>query len=516
VPIGFWPFAEENPAQLALVDPEGREWSRGELLAECNRIAHGLKSLGLEKGDTVAAVLPNCAEFLALNLAITQIGMYLVPVNWHLAAPEVAYILNDSEAKVFIAHEQVAEIAAKAAADTKIPSRALLAIGDIDGFESFAKLIADQPGTLPMDRLAGSVVNYTSGTTGKPKAVVRATGAADPESIAGMLSTMLSLFGIQPEDKNVHFCGSPLYHTGVMVWAINSLHFGHAVVLVTRWDAEEMLKAIDRYKVTTSHMVPTQFTRLLKLPEEVKNQYDVSSTRHMIHAAAPCPPDVKRAMIEWWGMSIWEYYAATEGGGTLVGPQEWLRHPGTVGKAWPTADIKIFDNDGNELPAGEQGTVYMLMSDVSRFEYKGDKEKTDKDRHGDYFTAGDVGYLNEDGYLFLCDRKIDMIISGGANIYPAEIENVLILHPKVADCCVFGIPNEDWGEEIKAVIEPVTGVTGDQQLGNEILDFCTERLAKMKLPRSFDFMSELPRDPNGKLYKRRLRAPYWEGQARQV
>jgi len=516
MPVGFWPYAEENPAQLALVDPEGREWSRGELFAECNRIAHGLNSLGLEKGDTVAAVLPNCAEFVALNLAVTQVGMYLVPVNWHLAAPELAYILNDSGAKAFVAHEQIAVIATKAAADTEIPSHALLAIGEIDGFVSFADLIADQPGTLPMDRLAGSVVNYTSGTTGKPKAVVRRTGDADPESMAGKLSTMLALFGIQQEDDNVHFCGSPLYHTGVMVWAINSLHFGHTVVLIARWDAEEMLKAIDRYKVTTSHMVPTQFTRLLKLPDEVRNRYDVSSTRHMIHAAAPCPPDVKRAMIEWWGMSIWEYYAATEGGGTLVGPQEWLRYPGTVGKAWPTADIKILDDDGKEMPPGEQGTVYMLMSDVSRFEYKGDKEKTNKDRHGDYFTAGDVGYLNEDGYLFLCDRKIDMIISGGANIYPAEIENVLILHPKVADCCVFGIPDEDWGEAIKAVIEPVKGVIGDEQLGNEILDFCAERLAKMKLPRSFDFMAELPRDPNGKLYKRRLRAPYWEGQARQV
>jgi long-chain acyl-CoA synthetase len=263
-------------------------------------------------------------------------------------------------------------------------------------------------------------------------------------------------------------------------------------------------------------MVPAQFTRLLKLPEEVRNRYDVSSTRHMIHAAAPCPPDVKRAMIDWWGMSIWEYYAATEGGGTLVGPAEWLRHPGTVGKSWPTADVKILDDDGNEVPTGEQGTVYMLMSDASRFEYKGDKEKTEKDRCGNYFTAGDVGYLNEEGYLFLCDRKIDMIISGGANIYPAEIENVLILHPKVVDCCVFGIPNDDWGEEIKAVVQPAKGIAGDEQLSAEILDYCADHLAKMKLPRSFDYMDELPRDPNGKLYKRRLRDPYWEGQSRQV
>jgi long-chain acyl-CoA synthetase len=514
--IGFWPIAEMNPGQLALVDPEGREWSRGELFAECNRVAHGLQALGLGKGDTVAAMLPNCAEFLALNLAVTQIGMYLVPINWHLAPPEVAYILKDSGAKAFLVHEQVAAVGAAAAADAKIPSHARLAIGEIDGFASLAELLANQPGTIPMDRLAGSVVNYTSGTTGNPKAVVRPGGNLDPETMANNLATMLSLFGIEPENDNVHFCGSPLYHTGVMMWAVNSLHFGHAVVLVTKWDAEEMLRAIDRYRVTTSHMVPAQFTRLLKLPEEVRNRYDVSSTRHMIHAAAPCPPDVKRAMIDWWGMSIWEYYAATEGGGTLVGPAEWLRHPGTVGKSWPTADVKILDDDGNEVPTGEQGTVYMLMSDASRFEYKGDKEKTEKDRCGNYFTAGDVGYLNEEGYLFLCDRKIDMIISGGANIYPAEIENVLILHPKVVDCCVFGIPNDDWGEEIKAVVQPAKGIAGDEQLSAEILDYCADHLAKMKLPRSFDYMDELPRDPNGKLYKRRLRDPYWEGQSRQV
>jgi long-chain acyl-CoA synthetase len=516
MPLGFWAFAESNPQQLALVDPAGREWSRGELLAECNRIAHGLRELGLEKGDTVAAILPNCAEFVALNLAVTQIGMYLVPINWHLAVPEVAYVLDDSGAKVFVTHESSAGIASGALQHAKIDAADCFAIGAADGFRPWDELVAGQPDTLPPDRVAGSVVFYTSGTTGKPKAVIRRSGEIDPETMADNVTMVLAMFGIEPEHDNVHFCGSPLYHTGVTTWVSNSLHFGHAVVLVDKWDAEGMLQAIDRYKVTTSHMVPTQFSRLLKLPAEVRERYDVSSARHMIHAAAPCPPDVKRAMIDWWGMSIWEYYAATEGGGTLVGPEEWLDNPGTVGKAWPTADIKILDDDGREVPTGEQGTVYMLMSDVSRFEYKGDKEKTEKDRVGDYFTAGDAGYLDEEGYLFLCDRKIDMIISGGANIYPAEIENTLILHPKVADCCVFGIPNEDWGEEIKAVVQPMKGVAASEELTAEILDFCGERLAKMKIPRSFDYVDELPRDPNGKLYKRRLRAPYWEGQARQV
>ena len=299
------------------------------------------------------------------------------------------------------------------------------------------------------------------------------------------------------------------------------MHFGHQLVLMDKWDAEEMLRLIDRYKVTESHMVPTQFHRLLLLPEEVRAKYDCSSTRTMIHAAAPCPPDIKRKMIDWWGLSIYEYYAATEGGGTIVTPEEWLKKPGTVGKAWPNAEVRIYDDEGNQMPTGEQGSVYMLLGDNARFEYKGDKEKTDENRLTSddgklFFTVGDIGYLDEDGYLFLCDRKIDMIISGGANIYPAEIENTLITHPKVGDVAVFGIPNQDWGEEIKAVIEPAPGQEGGEALTAELLEFCVDRLAKFKIPRSFDYTNELPRDPNGKLYKRKLRDPYWEGHDRSI
>jgi long-chain acyl-CoA synthetase len=240
----------------------------------------------------------------------------------------------------------------------------------------------------------------------------------------------------------------------------------------------------------------------------------------MIHAAAPCPPEVKRRMIEWWGDSIYEYYAATEGGGTLVTPQEWMKYPGTVGRPWPGAEVRIFDDAGNDVPTGAQGTVYMKLGDTAKFEYKGDEQKTKKNRvvKGDtvYFTVGDVGYLNEDGYLFLCDRKIDMIISGGANIYPAEIENVLLEHPKIGDVAVFGIPHEEWGEEIKAVVEPAPGVAADEALRSELLDFCRERLAKFKLPKTIDFTAALPRDPNGKLFKRKLRDPYWAGKERAI
>jgi long-chain acyl-CoA synthetase len=235
----------------------------------------------------------------------------------------------------------------------------------------------------------------------------------------------------------------------------------------------------------------------------------------MVHAAAPCPVEVKQRMLAWWGDSIFEYYAATEGGGTLVTPQEWKRYPGTVGRAWPNAEIAIFDDDGGEVPTGEPGTVYMLRGQAD-FEYYKDKEKTEKARKGRYFTVGDIGYLNEEGYLFLCDRKADMIISGGVNIYPAEIENVLLTFPKIADAAVFGIPHEDWGEEVKAVIQPVDSSEPGDALSAEILAFCAERLAKYKTPRSIDYIEEMPRDPNGKLYKRKLRDPYWEGQERAI
>jgi long-chain acyl-CoA synthetase len=289
------------------------------------------------------------------------------------------------------------------------------------------------------------------------------------------------------------------------------MHFGHTVVLMDKWTPEEMLRLIAQYRVTTSHMVPTQFHRLLSLPDAVRGKYDVSSLRHMIHAAAPCPIDVKHKMIAWWGNAVDEYYAASEGGGTLVTAEEWLRKPGTVGRAWPISEIAIFDDAGNRLDEPNViGTVYMATA-TAQFEYHGDKEKTRKNRIGNFFTVGDVGVIDEDGYLFLRDRKIDMIISGGANIYPAEIENVLLSHPKVGDAAVFGIPHEDWGEEVKAVIEPAEGVEGDDALAAEILAFCADKLARFKTPKSIDFTTEMPRDPNGKLYKRKLRDPYWEG-----
>ncbi len=514
--LGFWALAQEDPDYLALVAPDGSEHRAGPLLARANQVVHALRDLGLSTGDVVATVLPNGVEAIELYVAALQAGWYLVPINHHLVGPEIAYILEDSEAKAFVAHERFAETSARAADEAGIPSRARLAVGAIDGFTPYEQARDAASSILPEDRTVGDVMNYTSGTTGRPKGVHRKLLGTSPEEAALGLSGLLFLFGIQPHDDNVHLVGSPLYHTAVLRFASASLHLGHTLVVMDKWLPEEMLSLIERHRVTTSHMVPTQFHRLLALPPEVRGRYDMSSLRHMIHAAAPCPVEVKRRMIEWWGPVIDEYYAASEGGGTLVTTEQWLKKPGTVGTPWPISEIAIFDDEGNRLEEpGAIGTVYMAMSSGG-FEYHKDKEKTEKNRIGKYFTVGDVGYLDEDGYLFLCDRKSDMIISGGANIYPAEIEGVLLTHPKVGDAAVFGIPHEDWGEEVKAVVEPAAGVAPGPDLEAEILAFCADKLARFKTPKSIDFIDEMPRDPSGKLYKRRLRDPYWEGRDRAI
>ncbi len=511
----FWRHAERNPGALALVTPDGREVTAGELLAESNRIVHGLRALGLSPGDCFGTVLPNGMEMLALELAALQAGFYLTPINHHLAAPEIAYILGDCEAKALFTHERFGAASAAAAREAGLPAKGLFSVGSVPGFRPLGDLTAGQPGTLPADRTAGAVMHYTSGTTGRPKGVRRALPPLDPDIVGTLYTGFLGLFGIKPESDNVHLCGSPLYHTAVLMFTTCSLHMGHAVVVMDRWTPEDTLRLIERHRVTTSHMVPTQLHRMLALPEEVRRRYDVSSLRHVVHAAAPCPPDVKRRMLEWWGPVIYEYYAATEGGGTLVTPQEWLERPGTVGRAWTGSEVRVLDDAGSACAAGEVGTVYMKLGQAS-FEYHKDKAKTEESRREGFFTVGDVGYLDEAGYLFLCDRKSDMIISGGVNIYPAEVEAVLLTHPKVADVAVFGIPDDDWGEQVKAVIEPAPDATPGPALADEILAFCLERTAKYKTPKSIDFMESLPRDPNGKLYKRKLRDPYWKGRERAI
>ncbi len=509
--LGFWALAHDDPSYLAVVAPDGTEYTAGELLGRTNQVVHGLRRLGMGTGDVVATLLPNGVEMVELYLAALQAGWYLVPINHHLVGPEVAYILRDSGAKAFVAHERFADAAEAAVTEADLDPSGRLAVGTIPGFTSFEVMRAAESTDDPADRTVGDVMNYTSGTTGNPKGVYRPLSGLSPEDAALGLSGLLFLFGVQPQDDNVHIVGSPLYHTAVIRFAGASVHLGHTIVVMDKWLPEDMLRLIERHRVTTSHMVPTQFHRLLAQPDDVRNRYDLSSLRHMIHAAAPCPVDVKHKMIEWWGNAIDEYYAASEGGGTLVTAEEWLKKPGTVGKPWPISEIAIFDDAGERIEEPNViGTVYMSMQ-TGDFSYHKDEKKTKSNRIGKFFTVGDVGLLDEDGYLFLRDRKIDMIISGGANIYPAEIENVLLGHPAVGDVAVFGVPNEDWGEEVKAVVEPVDGVEPTNELAADIIEFCSTRLAKFKIPKSIDFTDDMPRDPNGKLYKRKLRDPYWEG-----
>ncbi|MFN8035872.1 MAG: acyl-CoA synthetase [Acidimicrobiia bacterium] len=513
---GFWHYAQEDPSYPAIVDPDGTEYSAGEVFARSNQLVHGLRALGLRHGDGIATVLPNGIVPFEVYLAAGQAGWRVTPINFHLTGPEIAYIVDDCEAKAFVVHERFADIGIAAAEELGFPKEGRLAVaGSIDGFSSYDAVKEGQPATLPPERRSGDTMHYTSGTTGRPKGVKRALPEVDPDTNAELRALFLMLFGIVPQDGNVHLLTSPNYHTAVTNFGGNSIHAGHTVVCMDKWDAEETLRLVERYRVTHTHMVPTQFHRMLALPEDVRNRYDVSSMRCAIHAAAPCPIDTKRKMLDWWGPVIYEYYGATEGGGTVATPQDWLKYPGTVGNAWPITQLKIVDDALAEVPAGTPGTIYMKM-DAPGFEYKGDPEKTKASHLEGFFTVGDIGYLNEDGFLFLNDRKSDMIISGGVNIYPAEIEGEILSHPQVADAAVFGIPDDDWGEQIKAVVEPNEGVEPSPELAADILEHLKGRLGKYKWPKTIDFIDAMPRDPNGKLYKRKLRDPYWEGRDRAI
>jgi long-chain acyl-CoA synthetase len=517
--MGLWAIAAAEPSRTAVIEPDGTGngtvISYAQLAAAADRYAKGLQAVGLRPGSSVATMLPNSAAALAVYFAALEAGLYVVPVNWHLAAAEVGYILGDCGAEAFIAHERFAPAAAEAADVAGISAGARFAAGAVPGFAPLDSLGAGLPEGRPRERTQGAPMVYTSGTSGRPKGVRRPLTGADPDQPPAMATGFFALFGLKPFDGHVHLCCSPLYHTAVLNFATISLQLGHPVVLMERFEPDEMLRLIDRHRATHTHMVPTHFRRLLALPGEVRAKYDVSSLRAAIHGAAPCPHEVKRRMLEWWGPVVIEYYAATEGGGTLITADEWLRKPGSVGQPWPGSEVRVLDDDGADVPAGEPGMVYMRMG-TSTFSYHKDEDKTRASRAGNMWTVGDIGYLDEDGYLYLCDRSSDMIISGGVNIYPAEIEAEMSGHPAVADVAVFGIPHEEWGEEIKAVVEPASGAEPGQELTAELLGFLSGRLAKFKLPRTVDYVAELPRDPNGKLYKRKLRDPYWAGHTRAI
>lgn len=496
-------FAASDPDRPAVImGTSGEVRTFGELDANSNQLAHLLREAGLSRGDHVALFMENNIAFMDVVWAALRSGLYLTAINSHLTPEEVAYIVEDCEAKVFVTSQALSGVASEVDwASLPQVSLKLMTDGVVDGFESYEKAIQDQL-VIPIDDEShGITMLYSSGTTGRPKGVLKPLPQGHPSTDPGAVARMADTYGFF--DGMVYISPAPLYHAAPLGFCTNVHRFGGSIVVMERFDPAYALELIDKYKVTHSQWVPTMFIRMLRLSPEERAKYDLSSLQIAIHAAAPCPVPVKREMIEWWGPIIYEYYAGTEGNGsTAITSQEWLERPGSVGQA-RVGKIHIIGPDGEELGPMEEGAIY--FSGGAEFSYHNDPEKTAESRRaGGLTTLGDVGYLDEEGWLYLTDRKAHMIISGGVNIYPREIEDVLIQHPAVADVAVFGVPNDDFGEEVKAVIQPIDPKDAGPELASELDTFVRQHLASYKCPRSIDFRDELPRLPTGKLYKRIL------------
>ncbi len=485
--------------------------------------ATGFRALGMNREDRVAMMLRNDVAYLEATAGIRVAGGLPVPINWHLKADELGYILQDSGAKALVIHSDLLRALHKSippgvrVLEVRPPDVLAECYGIADaspcglaGAEDWdGWLQTHSPWNRPPDSETASMI-YTSGTTGRPKGVRRES--ATPEQYQQTLEVVGGVLGVRPGVRTV--IPAPLYHSAPNAFAIYSLQLGSFMVIMPRFDAEDLLRVIDKYKVTRFQAVPTMFVRLLQLPKEVRAKYDTSSLEYVVHAAAPCPAEVKQAMIDWWGPIIWEYYGSTEiSSVTLCSPEDAIKFPGTVGRTLPTATVKVLDDNGAECPPGVPGTIYGRLHCATEFTYQNDSEKRRKVERDGLITAGDIGYFNEDGCLFLCDRANDMIISGGVNIYPAEIESVLITCPGVRDCAVFGIPHPDFGESVMAVIEAQDGTPPTE---GEVRAYLSDRVADYKVPRVIEFRSDLPREDSGKLFKRKLREPYWQGVGRKI
>jgi long-chain acyl-CoA synthetase len=519
---GFFALAESHPQRQVWIDASGQRATAGDLLAGMNRAATGVHRLGLAPGDTLAVVLSNRREFLECYGAAIQSGLYFVAINWHLSPGEISYMLDDSNAKMVVTERRFSEVVA-AAENAAVDRSMAFAIDGGSVLRPFAEVIDGESGAAPPDRAAGQIMFYTSGTTGRPKGVRKSFRGESSDELTltsgiGPIRRAMQANGgsTDPAVSDVVYLASgPFYHALPIAGVVNALDSGGVVVVIDKWSPEAFLELVGRHRVTHATMVPTMFHRLLALPEAVRARSDVSSLRAVNHAGAPCPVDVKRRMIDWWGPIITESYSSTEGAGTSVTSEEWLRKPGTVGRPSPGVQIRILSEDGVECRPGEQGLVYMTPS-LWDFAYHHDQAKTQAARHENMFTVGDIGYLDEDGYLFLCDRQADTIISGGVNIYPAEVEATLLQHPAVRDAAVIGVPNAEWGEEVRAVLELQESVTVTPDLENELIQFCQSHIARFKCPRAIDFVPTLQRDPNGKLRKGAIRARYWSEEGRRI
>ncbi|MEN9804198.1 MAG: hypothetical protein RIS41_1045 [Actinomycetota bacterium] len=517
--------AEQRGDDLALVD-ENREVTWRELDTRVNRLVNGLRSRGLASGDTVAVIAGNQCEWFEIAQACAHGGWTYVPVNWHFVADELAYVFSDSDALVVFVDDRFADAVASALGDARSVGVkhvvGLRAAGSSPlrsdaRFVDFEEVIDSGDPSEPSDQMLGGPMFYTSGTTGRPKGVRGALsgGMAVTPDIMKLVASGFSNF--VPTPGRTLLCG-PFYHSAQWAFSFLPMINGSAVVMQHKYDSAGMLELIDRHACTNVHLVPTQMKRLLDLPADVKSSFSGSSLAVAWHGAAPCPPAVKRGLIEWWGPKVTEYYGSTEGSIISVIPaDEWLAKGGSVGRPLDSVEVIVVDDSGNRVEQGQEGTLYFRNKMGTDFTYHKDDEKT-KAAHLEpgVFTTGDVGYVDADGYLWLSDRKIDMIISGGVNIYPAEIEGVLAAHPAVEDVAVIGVPDEEFGESVKAVVQLVEGRTASDELAGELIAHCRQLLAGYKSPRSVDFIDTIPRTGTGKIQKAPLRAPYWEGRQRRI
>jgi len=504
--------ARRTPEQLAIISQNGtRTWR--EFNARANQLVSLLRRRGLVPGDGVALLAHNGPEFAEVWAATQRAGFRLTAVNWHQSSELIAYVIDNCDAKALITSGRFIPGATEAAskAGDKLDVKLAFA-GAIPGFDDYETSLAAESGENIENPEPGSTMLYTSGTTGRPKGVYRRT-----RPVVSQLTGVCNETAKWDPETDLSLITGPLYHAAPLgINFVIPINAGVGVVLMDKWDAEETLRLIEQYKITHTHIVPTMMHRMLQLPEETRKKYDVSSMRWIIHGAAPCPAHVKQQMMEWFGPTIYEYYSSTEGGGVFVGPHEWLKKPGTVGKAVPGVEIKLLDIEGNPVAQGTEGLIYVKAPATGRFEYYKEATKTDSSYRGDWFTLGDMGRFDEDGDLFLTGRTAELIISGGVNIYPVEIDEILIRHPDVADAAVVGVPNEDWGEEIKAVVELKPGVPRSQETVQSILDFAKDKLPGFQRPRTIDFVDTLPRNAAGKVLRAQVRAPFWAGRSRSI